>query len=170
MRNELEEFLTAWDRETDGTLTLMRSLPPDQYDCRPDPGGRSIGELALHLSEIEAYVSRGIERSEFRFEPPQVERPTTIDALAPAFLAVHEDARARIARLQVGDLEREIRFADGELWSIRNLLWRKLLMHAVHHRGQLTLLCRLAGGVPPGLFGPTREESAARRASAKPKG
>jgi uncharacterized damage-inducible protein DinB len=168
MRNELQEFLAEWERETAGTLALMRALPADRYDYRPDPGGRSIGELAWHLAEVDAYVSLGIEQREFTFavKPAHIERPTTIETLAPAFGVVHEDAAARIARLEAGDLEREIRYADGEVWSIRSLLWRKLLMHAVHHRGQLTLLCRLAGGVPPGLFGHTREESAARQASA----
>jgi hypothetical protein len=61
------------------------------------------------------------------------------------------------------DWAREIRYADGEFWSVGNLLWRKLLMHSVHHRGKLALLCRLAGGVPPGLFGRTREETPAGR-------
>jgi len=113
-------------------------------------------------------VSLGIERGEFKFDvkPPHIERPKTVEALAPAFRVVHQEAAARVARLQTADLNREIRYADGTLWSIRNLLWRKLLMHAVHHRGQLTLLCRLAGGVPPGLFGRTREESGARSPAA----
>jgi uncharacterized damage-inducible protein DinB len=113
-------------------------------------------------------VSTGIERGEFRFDvkPPHMDRPKTIEALAPAFRVVHDDAVARVARLEAADIDREIRYADGELWSIRDLLWRKLLLHAAHHRGQLTLLCRLAGGVAPGLFGPNREESAARRAAA----
>jgi uncharacterized damage-inducible protein DinB len=164
MRTEFEEFSRQWERETEGTLALLRALPPDQYDFRPDAGGRSIGELAWHLAEVDAYVSAGIERGEFKFDvkPPHLERPRTIEALAPAFRVVHEDAVARLAPLQTSGLDREIRYADGELWSIRDLLWRKLLMHAVHHRGQLTLLCRLAGGVPPGLFGRTREETAAR--------
>ncbi len=168
MRNELLEFLAEWEKETEGTLALMRALPADRYDHRPDPGGRSIGELAWHLAEIDAYGSLGIEQGEFKFpvKPAHIERPRTIDALPPAFRIVHEDAVARISRLQAADLDREIRYADGELWSIRSLLWRKLLMHAVHHRGQLTLLCRLAGGVPPGLFGHTREETAARQAAA----
>ena len=159
MRSELQEFLAEWERETDGTLALMRALPVDRYDYRPDAGGRSIGELAWHLAEIDAYGSLGIEQREFKFpvKPAHIERPKTIEGLAPAFAVVHDDAVARIARLQAADLEREIRYADGELWSIRSLLWRKLLMHAIHHRGQLMLLCRLAGGVPPALFGRTRD-------------
>jgi uncharacterized damage-inducible protein DinB len=167
MTTELQEFSKQWEMETDGTIALMRALPPEQYDFRPDAGGRSIGELAWHLAEVDAYVSLGIERGEFTFtvKPPHIERPRTVEALAPAFRVVHEDARARVAWLQAADLDREIRYADGELWSIRDLLWRKLLLHAVHHRGQLTLLCRLSGGIPPGLFGRTREESAARLAA-----
>jgi uncharacterized damage-inducible protein DinB len=168
MTNELQAFMIEWERETEGTLALMRALPNDQYDLRPDPAGRSIGELAWHLAEVDAYVSLGIEQREFKFsvKPAHIERPRTIEALAPAFRVVHEDAVARISRLREDDLDREIRYADGTLWSIRSLLWRKLLMHAVHHRGQLTLLCRIAGGVPPGLFGRTREETAAQQAAA----
>jgi uncharacterized damage-inducible protein DinB len=167
MRNELQEFLAEWELQADGTLALIRALPHDQYDFRPDAAGRSIGELAWHLAELEAYVSQGIEQGEFRFAPPRIaERPRTVEALAPAFRLVHDDAVARVARLQPADLDRDIRAANGEPWSIRRLLRQKLLMHGVHHRGQLTLLCRLAGGVPPGLFGPNREEAAARRASA----
>lgn len=168
MGTELQEFSRQWEHETNGTLALMRALPPDQYDFRPDAGGRSLGELAWHLAEIDAYTSLGIERGEFTFDvkPPNIQRPRTVEALAPAFRVVHEDAAARVAIIGTADLDREIRYADGDLWSIRTLLWRKLLMHSVHHRGQLTLLCRLAGGVPPGLFGRTREASAARQVEA----
>jgi uncharacterized damage-inducible protein DinB len=168
MQTELQQFLQQWDREAEGTLALMRALPPDGYDFRPDSGGRSLGELAWHLAEVDAYVSLAIEQGEFRFDvkPPHIERPRSVDALAPAYRVVHEEARVRVARLQPADLEREIRYADGELWSIRRLLWSKLLLHAVHHRGQLTLLCRLAGGVPPGLFGRTREQSVPQQAGA----
>jgi uncharacterized damage-inducible protein DinB len=168
MTTELQEFSRQWEHETAGTLALLHALPSDQYDFRPDAGGRSLGELAWHLAEVDAYVSLGIERGEFRFDvkPPHIERPRAVEALAAAFRVVHQDAVTRVAGLQAADMDREIRYADGELWAIRDLLWRKLLLHTVHHRGQLTLLCRLAGGVPPGLFGHTREQSAACRATA----
>ena len=41
-----------------------------------------------------------------------------------------------------------------------------IIAHGVHHRGQLALMCRLAGGQAPGLYGPNREETAAMRANA----
>jgi uncharacterized damage-inducible protein DinB len=164
----LQEFSRQWQIETQSTLALMRALPPGSYDFRPDPGGRSIGELAWHLAEIDAYVTLGIDRGSFVFDekPPNIQRPRTTEALAPAFEIVHADAVARVARLSDSDIDRSIQYADGEHTTIRDLLWRKLLLHAVHHRGQLMLLCRLAGGVPPGLFGRTREETAARQVAA----
>lgn len=119
MRTELQEFSRHWERETAGTLALMRVLPPDQYDLRPDPKGRSLGELAWHLAEVDAYVSLGIARGEFAFDrerPPHIERPQTVEALAPAFRLVHDEAAARVARLQPDDWDREIRYADGELY------------------------------------------------------
>jgi uncharacterized damage-inducible protein DinB len=166
MKSELQQFAAMWEREANGTISLFETLPTDQYELRPDAGGRSMGELAWHLAEVDAYVSSGIERGDFNFavKPPNLDRPKTVEALAPAFRIVHDDAAARIARLDDADLDREIRYVDGNLWTVRDLLWRKLLLHAVHHRGQLMLLCRLAGGVPPGLFGRTREETPARTA------
>ncbi|HZG18224.1 MAG TPA: DinB family protein, partial [Candidatus Bathyarchaeia archaeon] len=38
---------------------------------------------------------------------------------------------------------------------------RALLMHEVHHRGQMTVLMRQAGLTIPGIYGPAKEEWAA---------
>lgn len=163
MKMALQEFLTAWARETTGTLTLLDALPTDQYDARAEPGGRSLGELAWHLAELEAYLSTGIAQREFTFavKPPHVDRPRRVEDIAPAFQIVHDEAVARVSALADADLDRQIRHPDGNLWTIRDLLWRRILLHSVHHRGQLTVLCRLAGGAPPALFGRRREETPA---------
>ncbi|MGO4214333.1 DinB family protein [Terriglobus sp. 2YAB30_2] len=161
MNHELQAFLRQWEHETKGTLSLLRALPLDRYELRPDEGGRSMGELAWHLAEVDAFVSLGIEQREFRFDvkPAHIERPRAVEALAPGFEIVHRDAVARVKRLETISLEEQIRYADGTTWTISDLLWRKLLLHSIHHRGQLTLMCRLAGGTPPALFGRTREQS-----------
>jgi uncharacterized damage-inducible protein DinB len=165
--NELEMFLSAWDREAENTLKLLRALPAAQYDFRPDAGGRSLGELAWHLAEGDAYMSYGIEMGRFTMDarPPNIERPRTVEALAPRYEQVHREAVARIRKLQPEDLDRTIPFFAGPM-SIRDILWAAIISHGIHHRGQLSLMCRLAGGAAPGLYGPNREETARMRATA----
>ena len=167
--NELERFIETWDREADSTLKLLRALPPTQYDFRPDAGGRSLGELAWHLAEGDAYMSAGIEAGKLDMggsKPPNIERPRTVDALAPGYDRIHREAVARIRTLKSEDLDRSIPFFGGRQLPIRTILWEMIIFHGIHHRGQLALMCRLAGGACPGLYGPNREETAAMRAAA----
>ncbi len=162
--NELDRFRTVWNMEAGLTTKLLEALPTDQYDFRPDPGGRSLGEMAWHLSEIEGYISYGIAKGAVTFQeaPPNLQRPREVRLLAPGYRRVHEEAVARLADLAETQLDREIPFADRRM-PLRDILWGTLLMHEIHHRGQLSLLCRLAGGTPPGIYGPNREEMAAMR-------
>ena len=165
--NELDRFLSTWDHEAENTLKLLRALPASQYDFRPDSGGRSLVELAWHLAEGDAYMSFCIERGQFGMDmkPPNIERPRQVEALAPGYDRVHKEAVARIKKLTPSDLDRTIVFF-GQSLAIRDILWNMIICHGVHHRGQLALMCRLAGGQAPGLYGPNREESAAMRARA----
>jgi len=167
--NELQMFLTAWDREAESTLKLLRALPITQYDFRPDAGGRSMGELAWHLAEGDAYMSFGIEAGRFDMgtKPPNIERPRTVEALTPGYERIHQEAVARIRKLTPEDLDRSVPFFTGQPLPIRDILWSMIISHGIHHRGQLTLMCRLAGGQCPGLYGPNREEMAAMRANAR---
>jgi uncharacterized damage-inducible protein DinB len=166
--NELEMFLSAWEREAESTSKLLRALPAAQYDFRPDPGGRSLGELAWHLAEGDAYMSQGIDKGKFAMEekPPNIERPRTVEGLAPGYDRIHQEAVARIRKLKPEDLDRSIPFFSGPM-PIRDILWGMIISHGIHHRGQLSLMCRLAGGQAPGLYGPNREEMAAMRAGAR---
>lgn len=168
--NELEMFLSAWDREAESTLKLLRALPATQYDFRPDADGRSLGELAWHLAECDAYMSYGIDVGQFAMDakPPNIGRPRTVEALAPGYEQIHREAAARIGKLKPEDLDRSVPFFTGQPMPIRDILWGMIISHGIHHRGQLTLMCRLAGGQAPGLYGPNREEMAAMRAGARP--
>lgn len=163
---ELDHFLASWQREAELTTKLLQSLPSTQYDFRPDAGGRSLGELAWHLPELEAYMTYSIEQGGFdmKTKPPGIERPRTIDALAPGYERVHREAVARVKKLKPEDLNRSIPFFMGESTRIGDILWNWLLHHLIHHRGQLSLMNRIAGGVSPGMSGPNREDMAAMKA------
>lgn len=160
VKNELEQFIEVWEHEARKTAGLMRALPPTKYDFRPDPEGRSLGELAWHLSEGDGYITYGIELGRFSpdMKPPGIERPRKVEELAPGYERIHRDAVARVRKLKPEDLDRSMQFFTMPAMTVRQLLWDMVLLHTIHHRGQLVLMCRLAGGRPTGLYGPTREE------------
>ena len=164
---EQAQFLAAWQHETPSTMKLLQALPATQYDFRPDATGRSLGELAWHLAEVDGYISEGVvsRRFDFSLKLPGLERPLTVAALAEGYARVHAEAFARISALSPADFDRQLPFMGRELRA-GDILWSVLLMHLIHHRGQLALMCRLAGGETPGLYGPNREEMAAMRARA----
>lgn len=157
---EIDRFREVWNKEAATTIRLMESLPLDQYDFQPDPKGRSIGQMAWHLSEIDACLTFGIETGQFRLEdePPNLKRPREVPLLAPGYRRIHEEALARIASLSDADLDREVTYFDGKKLTVRDVLWEQLLHHLIHHRAQLVLLCRMSGGKPEGIYGPNREE------------
>src|SRR5258705_12198711 len=82
---EIEQFLVAWDMEAKNTIRVLESLLDNQYDYRPDIGGRSLGELAWHLAEIDGYTTYLIETGGLhaRVEPPHLERPPEGRAVSP---------------------------------------------------------------------------------------
>ena len=132
-----------------------RSAPPTQYDFRPGPTGRSLGEMAWHLCEIQGYTSYGITKGAVAFQeaPPNLQRPRKERKLAPGYRRVHQEAVARLADLTEAQIDREMPFADQRM-AVRDMLWGAILMHLIHHRGQRSLMCRLAGGASPGIYGP----------------
>ena len=159
---EHSQFLATWDLEAQSTLKLLRALPADQYDFRPDAGARSLGEMAWHLAEIDAYIGDGAAsgKIDFATKLPGLERPRTIGELAPGYERVHQTFASRVKAMKPEDMDRMMPFM-GRTMRTGDVLWNVLLHHAIHHRGQLSLMCRLAGGTAPGLYGPNREDMAA---------
>ncbi len=159
---EQAQFISVWDREAQSTLAVLRALPATHYDLRPDAGGRSLGELGWHMTEIDAYISDGVANGAFDFAKklPGLERPRTVGELAPGYERVHRDSVARIAAMSGEAFNAQVDFM-GHPMRAADILWMAIVQHAIHHRGQLVLLCRIAGGMPPGLYGPTREQMAA---------
>ena len=161
-KTEVESFIEHWEREADRTEKMLKALPKDKYDFRPDPGARSIGEMAWHLAELDGYTGHGVEHKRFDMHEkvPGLERPKTVEALASNYRKVHEKALAQVRKLSDKDLDTKIVFFAGDPMPIRTILWDATLKHSIHHRGQLGLMNRLAGGKSPGIFGPNREEMA----------
>jgi uncharacterized damage-inducible protein DinB len=164
----LQEFLGMWEFESGLTTQLLKTIPNDQYDFRPDPSGRSLGELAWHLAELEAIMSAIAASQDFQAPMPAgVERPRTVDELVSGYERVHREAVERVRAIPAEDLDREFPFFGGRALSVRQVLWAPLLHHLIHHRGQLMMMIRLAQAIPSRVYGPMREDERPARAGAK---
>ena len=158
---EIDRFREVLDREAEKTLEVIQSIPPSQYGFKVDPKGRSLGQLAWHLSEIEGCISFDVEGGgdfSYEHEVPNMKRPTEVSSLVSGYKRVHDESMARLSKVTNDDLERKVIFADGRPMTLRDVLWNEILHHLIHHRAQMVLMCRQAGGQPPGLYGPNREE------------
>jgi uncharacterized damage-inducible protein DinB len=162
--SEMEAFLAIWERESKLTSGLLRSIPQDGLDFRPDPKGRSLGELAWHLAEIEAIFSTIAQQKNFKTPPPAgLERPATAGEMASGYERIHREALERVRALTPEDLGTQFPFLGGETISVRGVLRYPLLHHLIHHRGQLMMMIRMAHAVPAHVYGPNREDDAAMR-------
>jgi uncharacterized damage-inducible protein DinB len=78
--HEISEFIGLWEHESGLTKDLLKSVPEDKYHFRPDPEGRSMGELAWHLAELEAIFSTAARDHNFK-KIPGLERPELLHHL-----------------------------------------------------------------------------------------
>lgn len=159
-KDEIEEFIQLWEHESGVTKDLFKTIPNDKFEFRPDPQGRSIGELAQHIAEVETIFSTiARERAFPGSRPAGLETPRNAADLVSGYERIHRDAVERVRGLRPEDLDREFPFFGRQI-SVRQVLRFPLLHHQIHHRGQLMMLIRQAGAVPSRVYGPSREESA----------
>jgi|SRR5215470_4398434 len=164
----IEQFVGTWEFEAGLTKELLKTIPHDQYDFRPDPEGRSLGELAWHLAELEAIMSAiAVSRNFQAPMPAGVDRPRTVPELVSGYERVHREAVERVRTIRPEDLDREFPFFGGRDLKVRQVLWAPLLHHHIHHRGQLMLMIRMAQAVPTRVYGPLREDERPARARAQ---
>ncbi len=165
MFRSLEDFRAAWAQESEATLRIFRALTQGSLSQQVRPGGRTLGGLAWHITVTlhEMMGHAGLAVSGPAPEEPQPPLPVILERYTSA---------ARDVAEQVGRHWSDAMLAEtipmyGEQWT-RGATLLALVVHQVHHRGQMTVLMRQAGLMVPGIYGPAYEEWAAMGMAAQP--
>ena len=158
MFRRIDDFLQAWQTETDSTLKVFHTLTDASLNQRVSPEGRSLGFLAWHLvTTIPEMLNRtGLAVTGAEHGPA----PATVSAIASAYEAAARSAADQIKTRWTDATLEETRDMYGEPWALGFAL-TALVSHQAHHRGQMTVLMRQAGLRVSGVYGPAREEWAA---------
>jgi uncharacterized damage-inducible protein DinB len=159
MVHTITEFEHLWESEVKATQKILRHLTGETLSFAGDPDGRTIGRVAWH---IVTTIPEMMTRTGLKVVGPLPTAPVPgtpggiFEAYTRTALSLLEQIKDRWddATLQLED------DMYGERWSRATTL-QALILHQVHHRGQLTVLMRMAHLSVPGVYGPARHEWAA---------
>jgi len=152
-----EDIISYYKREIELTIKVLRAVPEGQLEYRPHDKSNSakdllrtfIAEMIMNMSFLKGEEPKDTMRKvpEFDF---LTEGIASFDTAAKEFLATAES-------MPTEDFEKPL-----TMWGMpgtRGSFVFMLLFDMVHHRGQLSVYVRLAGGLVPAIYGPSADDN-----------
>lgn len=160
MATEREMFLQSFEREFGTTMKVLKAYPKDKLDLKPHEKSRSARDLAWTFAGETKIFFEGCLTGKFDFEHfPK--SPSTMDEILSGYEKNHKEMTEKLKKLSDADMNSSIKFFAGpnNLVDMRrgDVMWVGL-MDLIHHRGQMSVYNRLAGGKVPAIYGPSADE------------
>ncbi|HLO65774.1 MAG TPA: DinB family protein [Holophaga sp.] len=163
MFRRIEDLRTCLAEETEKTLQILDALPEAALDTRVAEGFRDLRRMAWHLVEtrleMPGHLGLRVKGCHLLQGPFIQDPPATLGEIRATFAEAAASLDEALATWTDADLDREDELY-GETWR-RGRTFMVLVVHEIHHRGQMTVLMRQAGLPVPGIYGPAKEGWAA---------
>lgn len=164
MYRTIQDFMNDWAHESSLTSRVLAVLTDASLSQKVTPTkGRSLGDLAWHLATS---ISGMLGAGGLQIDGPGFADnvPSRAQDIADRYRQVSEAAVSAIQSQWTDDKLSDPLKLFGTIDTTYGGLLTLVVRHQIHHRGQMTILMRQAGLVPPGVYGPNEEEGAAIRA------
>ena len=156
MYRKIEDFVNDWKYESAATLKVLNNLTDESLDKKFSDNVRTPGRLAWHITSA---VPITMNQAGIHMEGP--DRNTPAPSRASEIAETYKNLSAKLPEIisqnWTDDSLIEKINVFGEDWE-RGKLLSIVVIHQTHHRGQLTVVMRLAGLKVPGVYGPSKEE------------
>lgn len=156
MYRKIEDFITDWGYESEGTLNLFKNITNEALNKKDHENVRSIAVLAWHititLSEMLNKAGLKVTGPDEHSKPP-LTITEIIDTYRNSANSVTEQVQMQWTNASL--LEKANLY--GEDWK-NGVTLSILIKHQAHHRGQLTVLMRQSGMLVNGIYGPSKED------------
>lgn len=158
--SERNQFIQTWEREFQTTLKVLKAYPADKLDLKPAEKSKSARELLFVFANEQHFFSQILDGAlDFTSSAPQP--PATLEEIVSATEKGNAALVAKIKAMPDASFDEKVAFpvAPKTMQPVRkmDLSWM-MLMDSIHHRGQLSVYIRLAGGKVPSIYGPTADE------------
>ena len=153
MFTSIKHFLEIWDVETKSSLACFNNLTDESLSKDLVHEYRTIERTANHIVDCTASIPSAATLPVAGYEKQHY---STKAAILEAYIKNTDAVKQAVSNWTDEELLIEIPMY-GETWTKGFALW-VTFVHEVHHRGQLTVLMRMAGLKVPGVYGPAKEE------------
>jgi uncharacterized damage-inducible protein DinB len=157
MSPQLEGLIDWWNTEHAKTVRAIGAMPAGQTGYRPHEKSMTAGDLAWHIARAEAGLVNYILTGAFEGsggEKPAA--PETFQGIVEWKEQTHRKGVERVSALDEAKLTEVVDFFGRKMPRMGIISF--LLMHEIHHRGQLSVYIRLAGGKVPAIYGSSADE------------
>lgn len=160
--SQRQEFLDTLKREHETTRRVIGAFPADQADFKPHPRSNSAKQLVWTFTVEEGLMLAALKNQldvggRGGFPKP----PETYAEVLEAFEQNHANLIAALESAGDEDFAGTVRFFTGPKtlgdYAKADFLWF-MLCDQIHHRGQLSVYVRMAGGKVPSIYGPSADE------------
>jgi uncharacterized damage-inducible protein DinB len=156
MFTTVNDFLQEWKQEAAVTQKVMDALTDESLKQEVAPDLYSIGSVAWHITGSAYYFPAQLG---ITFEVPDLrkEAPASAAEISNTYKLVSERLSEAVSEQVSDEKMNEMVNLFGMDMPVQ-AVFRLLIQHQVHHRGQLTTLMRQADLKVPGVYGPSKEE------------
>ena len=152
------DFLQHYGWESGITQNVLNALTDESLSVGKGEGHPNLGQIAWHIATSFGYMTQaGWEMPEYTYEAPAGVTASQIQDKFAQFTARVNEITAGKDSAGMAEVHR---FFDHYDWSLSQALGI-MISHEIHHRGQITVLMRLAGLTVPDIYGPNYENTQA---------
>lgn len=150
----LAQFLIAQaENESAVTRRVLAAVPNDKGDYKPAEKCMTAAKLAGHIAQADVWFLESIAAGAFGAE----QGPELTPAEAVAFYDQNFDkALAKVKALSGEQLAQTVDFYGMKMPAVTYLQF--MIVHTVHHRGQLSAYLRPMGAKVPSIYGGSADE------------
>jgi len=156
MYRKIEDFIEDWKAEESATIKIFESIPESAKSTKATEHLRSLERLAWHITQTltEMPARAGlVEKDVLEHEPI----PASFEEIIRAYKKYSKELADNLQKKWKDDGLTDTVEMYGQQWEKRKIL-SVMVLHQVHHRGQMTALMRVLGLKVPGIYGPSKEE------------
>jgi len=152
----IEDFRKAWSKESATTMKVFGEIKDPQINQAIAEGHRTLGRIAWHIAQT---IPEMAGHTGLRINGPALNSP--LPKSMETIKKGYETAASSLLEQVTKNWKDETLAVEDDMyggkWS-RGATLTAIILHEVHHRGQMTVLMRQAGLKVTGIYGPSKEE------------